>query len=192
MLYFVCKNTNETGIFSVDYRTLTENEIMPSMFAGFDRYQETTRCRKKVDGVWTIVDASFTDVWDEEAHTELCSILRETVRSGGLLLAAYNDLNLLKGFAAVESAKMGSLGQYRDLSRLYVSREMRQHGIGRELFFRAAQWAREQGAQKLYISAHSSVQAQAFYLSVGCVEALEYDPEHTKNEPGACQMEFVL
>lgn len=81
---------------------------------------------------------------------------------------------------------------YLDLSSLHVSAELRGRGTGRELFARAADWARERGAKKLYISAHSAVETQAFYKALGCVEAEEYNPEHVEQEPFDCQMEFVL
>lgn len=49
-----------------------------------------------------------------------------------------------------------------------------------------------QGGQKLYISAHSAVESQAFYRKMGCVEAEEYDPAHTAAEPCDCQLEYLL
>ena len=66
---------------------------------------------------------------------------------------------------------------------------MRGKGIGKELFVRAKAWAKEQGAKKLYISAHSAVESQAFYRAMGCVEAKEYNPEHVAKEPCDCQLE---
>lgn len=54
------------------------------------------------------------------------------------------------------------------------------------------QWAKDQGASKLYISAHSAAESQRFYESMGCVEAVEYNEEHVKKEPCDCQLEYVL
>ena len=65
-------------------------------------------------------------------------------------------------------------------------------GIGRELFTRAAQWARAHGGKKLYLSAHSAVETQAFYAAMGCVEAREYNEAHVASEPFDCQMEYAL
>ena len=47
-------------------------------------------------------------------------------------------------------------------------------------------------AEKLYISAHSAVESQAFYKSLGCVEASEYSPYHVSREPFDCQLELIL
>ena len=48
------------------------------------------------------------------------------------------------------------------------------------------------GAKKLYISAHSAVETQAFYRAMGCVEAQEYNQKHVEAEPYDCQMECSL
>jgi len=50
----------------------------------------------------------------------------------------------------------------------------------------------ELGAEKLYISAHSSVESQAFYRSMGCAEAEEYNARHVELEPCDCQLEYLL
>ena len=99
---------------------------------------------------------------------------------------------VLKGFVSVESAPMGSRGQYRDLSSLHVSQELRGQGIGRVLFAAAARWAAEQGGQKLYISAHSAVESQAFYAAMGCVDAAQINREHAEKEPFDRQLECAL
>ena len=84
---------------------------------------------------------------------------------------------------------MGSRGQYLDLSSIHVSQDARRRGIGRTLFQAALAFARDRGAEKLYISAHSAVESQAFYRAMGCVEAEEYDAGHVAREPFDCQLE---
>ena len=69
---------------------------------------------------------------------------------------------------------------------------MRGQGMGRVLFRAAAEWARDMGARKLYISAHSAVESQAFYRSLGCVEAQVYSQEAVEKEPYDCQLEYNL
>lgn len=79
-----------------------------------------------------------------------------------------------------------------DLSSIHVSEDMRGQGIGRELFSAAKRFAAGKNAKKLYISAHSAVESQAFYKAMGCVEAAEYNAEHVAKEPYDCQLEYVL
>ena len=87
---------------------------------------------------------------------------------------------------------MGSNLQYADLLELHTDNRYRRMGLGRALFERCAAWARERGAQKLYISAHSAQESQAFYRSIGCVDALWISQEHAQKEPFDCQLEYLL
>lgn len=82
--------------------------------------------------------------------------------------------------------------RYCDLSSIHVSEDMRNRGIGKSLFLAAKEWARKKGARKLYISAHSAVESQAFYQSMGCTEAEVYNQKHVEAEPYDCQLECVL
>lgn len=86
----------------------------------------------------------------------------------------------------------GSQKQYADLTSIHVSQDVRGLGIGRNLFEAAKEYARKRGAKKLYISAHSAVETQAFYKAMGCIEALEYDKHHVESEPYDCQLEYIL
>lgn len=105
-----------------------------------------------------------------------------------MVVGAFNG-DKLKGFTSVEAKLFGSENEYLDLSSIHVSEELRGKGVGKELFIIAKKWARGRGARKLYISAHSSVESQAFYKRMGCVEAEEYDKEHVEREPYDCQLE---
>lgn len=175
----------------MEYRELKENEIERQLFVHFIRRQTVTKCWRKVDGQWCIRDIAFVDDWSEEDYGVLVKCLRNTVRTGGLVLGAFDE-NQLKGFTSVEAEPIGRNKEYMDLSSIHVSEDMRGHGIGRELFVAAKGWAKAHGAQKLYISAHSAVESQAFYRSMGCVEAQEYNAAHAEAEPCDCQLECAL
>ena len=73
-----------------------------------------------------------------------------------------------------------------------VYEDMRRSGIGRTLFQMAAEWARTQGAAKLYISSHSAIETQRFYRSLGCVDAAQPQQKHVEAEPFDCQLEYRL
>lgn len=98
----------------------------------------------------------------------------------------------LKGFVAVLPEIFGGENRYVDLASIHVSQDMRRRGIGTALFLKAKEWARQQGAGKLYISAHSAVESQAFYRGMGCVEAKLYHQKHVEEEPFDVQMELEL
>lgn len=104
---------------------------------------------------------------------------------------AFRD-GVLKGFASVEAEFLDEERRYLDLSSIHVSSDARRMGIGKRLFLGAVQWARKNGAEKLYISAHSAVESQAFYRSLGCVDALWRCEAHVAQEPYDCQLEYVI
>lgn len=176
---------------NVIYRRLGEAELCRSLFAGFQRRQEVNLCWRKVDGQWCVREDPFVDDWSEKDYEFLIGCLKNTVRTGGLVLGVFLD-GTLKGFVSVESEPMGTGGMYRDLTSLHVSNECRGHGIGKVLFAKAVDWTKAQGGKKLYISGHSAVETQAFYKAMGCREAQEYQKKHTEQEPFDCQLEYEL
>ena len=175
----------------IDYRTLTAEEISLALFEHFRRRQTVTKCWRKSAGKWRVEDVSFIDDWTEEEYELLVSCLQNTLRTGGMVTGAISN-GRLKGFVSVEGERFGSGGEYLDLSALHVSEELRGKGIGKALFGRAKMWAKERGGKKLYISAHSAVESQAFYRAMGCAEAKEYCAAHVEKEPCDCQLECVL
>lgn len=173
------------------YRNLNADEICRELFKGFIRHQNVTKCWRRENNEWVIREAPFVDDWTEADYQILISCLKHTVTTGGLVYAAfYNEA--LKGFVSVESVLFGGAQKYLDLSSIHVSEDMRGRGIGRELFLAAKEWAKKKGAQKLYISAHSAVESQAFYKKMGCTEAEVYEQKHVEAEPYDCQLECRL
>lgn len=170
------------------YRRLDSEEICIALFSKFQRRQIVTDCWRKEHGAWVIKRAPFIDDWSEEDYRELVRCLKNTAETGGLVYGAFVN-GELKGFVSVEGARIGSKLQYMDLSSIHVSQDMRGQGIGRKLFSAAKEFAKENNAKKLYISAHSAVESQAFYQAMGCVEAEEYHLEHVEKEPFDCQLE---
>ncbi|MDO7977813.1 GNAT family N-acetyltransferase [Oceanotoga teriensis] len=175
----------------MDYRKLQIDEINRKLFNKFKRYQKVTKCWRKINDEWIIKDISFIDQWSEDNYNELIKCLKKTLDTGGIVYGAFLE-NSLKGFVSVENGFIGKNKEYSDLSSIHVSEDMRGHGIGKKLFQIAVEWAKSQGAKKLYISAHSAVESQAFYKSLGCQEALEYNKEHVEKEPYDCQLEYLL
>lgn len=172
-------------------REITMEELTVALFSDFQRHQEVTKCWRKIDGNWVVIDNVFTEDWTEENFRYLVECLRNTLATGGVVYGAFQD-GKLKGFASVESKFFGSAGQYLELSSIHVSEDCRGCGTGRKLMEAACDWAKEKGAKKLYISAHSSVESQAFYKAMGCREAEEYSRPHVEMEPCDCQLEKVL
>lgn len=170
------------------YRVLEAEEIDRGLFGGFIRRQKVTECWRRDRDGWHIQQAPFIDDWTEEEYQTLVAGLKRTVQTGGFVYAALCD-GVLKGFVCVEPLLFGGSQRYLDLSQLYVSEDRRGQGLGKALFLAAKEWAGKQGAGKLYISAHSAVESQAFYRAMGCVEAQVYSRRHVEKEPYDCQLE---
>lgn len=175
----------------INYRRIKESELSVSLFADFDRYQEVNRCWRKEDGEWVLKDIVFNEQWSDSDYRYLTECLIHTIQTGGVVFGAFVE-ERLKGFASVEHEFFGQEKQYLELTSIHTSYDCRNRGIGRQLFTRCVEAARKMGAKKLYISAHSGEETQAFYKEMGCVEAVEYNQKSVEKEPCDCQLEFVL
>ena len=173
------------------YRAVEPDELCVELFAHFDRYQKVTHCWRRENGEWVIKPVAFVEQWGPEKYDDLVKGLRHTLATGGVVFGVFAD-GQLKGFSEVEPEPLGPDKEYLELSSLHVSYDFRRHGAGKKLLSLAADWARDKGAKKLYISAHSSVESQAFYRSVGCVDAVYPDAAHVEKEPCDCQLEYRL
>ena len=147
------------------------------------------RCWRKIDGQWVVRDIAFTERWSDGDYRELCALLRLTLATGGAVWGAFVS-GKLKGFVSVEGERIGARKQYADLSSIHVSADARGLGLGRALFQKAEEEGRRRGAEALYISAHSSVESQAFYNSE--IARREYQAFHVEKEPCDCQLERPL
>ncbi len=173
------------------YKVLCASDISPGFFDGFIRTQVVSDCYRKVNGEWIIKHEPFIDDWSPEEYDRLIAYLKNNVESGGYVSGAF-IYGKLKGFVSVEPKLFGTRQEYLDLSNIHVSLDMRGQGIGKHLFGMAKSYAKSHGAAKLYISAHSAVESQAFYKAMGCTEAMEYNMKLVKMEPFDCQLEYVL
>jgi len=102
------------------------------------------------------------------------------------------DGNKLIGFCILSKEFIGSNNQYLRLVMLHTSYEYRRKGIGKRLFLFCVEAAKKLNAKKLYITAQSSQESQAFYRAMGCVEAQEIIPELFEQEPFDVHMEYRL
>lgn len=176
---------------NIIYRKINDDELTIELFSKFNRYQEVKKCWRKREGKWVLEDVPFIEQWTKEEYQFLVKCLINTIKTGGTVIGAFENKALI-GFASVENSFFGSKNQYLQLSSIHISFESRGKGVGKILFQKISAAAKEMGAEKLYISAHSSEESQAFYKAMGCIEALEYNKELTEAEPCDCQLEFIL
>lgn len=149
----------------LQYRTLCADELCRELFNDFIRHQNVRKCWRKENNNWIIKDDPFIDDWTDADYQILIDCLKNTIISGGFVYAAFYGSSL-KGFVSVEPVLFGGAQKYLDLSSIHISEDMRRNGIGKTLFLAAKEWAKEHGAHKIYISAHSAVESQSFYKSM--------------------------
>ena len=190
--YASFSNTAPRQNTNIQYRKLDIADIQPNLLDDFDRRQEVTKCWRKLNNEWVLVNHCFVDDWGAKRKQELaCRDIPNAMQNGGFCVAAY-DHEKLAGIAVVKGGLIGSQKQYIEIYILQVDREYRRKGIGRELFLMCVGEAQKTGAKKFYVCANSSQESHAFYRAMGCVEAVETVPELFKNEPYDVHMEYAL
>ena len=173
------------------YRTLTQKEISPSLFAHFQRHQTVNKCwRKAEDGSWTIKEDPFIDDWSEEDYQFLVSCLKHTIATGGIVIGAFEQ-EQLKGFVSVEADRMGSQKEYLDLTSIHISEDIRRKGIGRESF-PGLPSGQGNTAVKSCIFPLTLRWKRRLFTGLWDTQAVEYQQSHVAQEPYDVQMEYVL
>jgi predicted N-acetyltransferase YhbS len=129
--------------------------------------------------------------WRSDAAEKETPVLLDCFDRGGTFLGVF-DAKALIGISVLESARVGRGGDQVQLAYLYVSRGYRGRGVGKQLFEAALSFAREAGANALYVSATPTENTVDFYLNRGCVLAPEPDPKLLAAEPDDIHLLYVL
>ena len=137
----------------------------------------------------------MTNVYEENWSQAQCRRMAEDVLHHINLdqtgFGAFDGERII-GFVTVSHRIFGAGAKYVQLVCFQISEEYRRQGIGRRLFSMICEEARQLGADKLYISAHSSKESQAAYRALGCSFAEEINEELAAAEPFDVQMEYRL
>lgn len=174
----------------VEIQTLTHDNFRANSLDGFVRHQEVTECWRCVNDEWQLLPIAFTEDWDLPRLRDEAADLLRTIDEGTHVIGAFDGAKVV-GYAQL-GERLGSHEQYIELVGFHVSEPYRGQGLGRRLFGAICDAGRAAGADKLYISAHSSKESQAAYRALGCVHAAEVDPTRAANEPCDVQMEYDL
>lgn len=176
---------------NLTYTELTTETLTDRSLDGFIRRQAVEECWRRMEGALVLRPVAYVEDWTLEDRRARSAEMLEGVRQGARFFAAL-DGGTVVGFAYLKPEPFGSRGQYRELGRFHVSEPYRGRGVGRRLFEMACGGAREMGAEKLYLSAHSAKEPMAVYRRLGCVEAEEINSRLAEKEPCDVQMEFQL
>ena len=173
------------------YKRLDNNSFTGNSLDGFVRRQTVTECWRKTDNDWKLVPNVYEENWSQVQCRKLAE---EVVRDISLDQTGFGafDGERIIGFVTVSHRIFGVTARYVQLVCLQISEDYRRQGIGRRLFSLACEEARQLGAEKLYISAHSSKESQAAYQALGCRFAEEINERIAAAEPFDVQMEYRL
>ncbi len=173
------------------YKRLDSNNFTRNSLDGFIRHQTVTECWRKIGGVWKLVPNAYEENWSQEQCREIAEDVVHHINLDQTGFGAFDGERII-GFATLSHQLFGAAARYVQLVCFQISEEYRRQGIGKKLFSMACEEARRLGADKLYISAHSSKESQAAYRALGCMPAEEVNEGLAAAEPFDVQMEYRL
>lgn len=146
--------------------------------------------RKDSSGEYRLLEINWTDTELPNGFEWHLRRFRQTLVSGGTAIGCFDGEKLV-GYATLEGHVFGQQ-KYVLLDQLFVSKDYRRKGIGKELFRMCAVQARQIGAKKIYLCAGSSENTMAFYQKLGCVSAAEPDQKLLQEDPRDIQLEYLI
>ena len=175
----------------IRYEKLGKHNFHVNSLDDFIRHQQVQECWRLVDGHWKLVPIIFEENWTVDECREIAQDIALHMEKDQTAFGAFDGERLV-GFLTLSHDLFGNTAKYLELVCFQVSAPYRGKGIGTILFQQACEEARHLGAEKLYISGHSSKESQAAYKALGCVHAKEVNQKLAEAEPFDVQMEYAL
>jgi ribosomal protein S18 acetylase RimI-like enzyme/3-methyladenine DNA glycosylase AlkC len=169
----------------IRYSIVHPEHIKTGILNGFRRYTETVRVKYVENGVLLEKDDCFVDEWD----TRKLSFIESYMKNEKNITILAKDNKNVVGFAVLDTLKFDG---YMNVVYIHTDNRYRGQGIGTNLLLLASKTAKDLKAEKLYISGHPAVEAQAFYKKMGCVLAQKINKELYEIEPLDIQLERSL
>ncbi len=172
------------------YRLLEKKEI--DKIREVDGSHYIHRAWRPVNGARNLVEINYEDPDFPGGLDDHKEALYKTYEGNGIILGAFDRHQRMAGFVSINRKPFGEKYRYVLLDQLFVTRELRGKGVGRELFFRAACLVKSWNADKFYICAGSAEDTIAFYRNLGCADAVEINQEIYEEDPRDLQLEYDL
>ncbi|CRL63653.1 MULTISPECIES: GNAT family N-acetyltransferase [Proteus] len=171
-------------------RQLTRNEI-PQVW-GIDRTELIEKLYVLKEGKLLLSKQRFDmKGWPEGEAEHYTPVLLESFDRGAPFWGVFEHDRLVAA-ASVDPKKRGKNGSLLQLSFLHVSHPQRGQGLARILFDYCVEYAKENGADGLYISSTPSENSVNFYQHLGCRLIDIPDPELYEREPEDIHMVFYF
>lgn len=175
----------------IQYKRLDADCFTAHSLDSFVRHQTVTECWRKVDYKWVVEPNPFVEDWSVEQCRAIAEDIERHMNLDQTGFGAFDGERIV-GFATVSHYIFGETANYVELVCFQVSEEYRHQGIGGKLFAMICEEALRLGANKLYISGHSSKESQEAYHALGCRHAEEINEILAEKEPFDVQLEYVL
>ena len=175
----------------INYQRLNDDNFTGHSLDHFVRHQTVAECWREIAGDWKLVPNVYEENWPQVQCREIAEDVMHHINIDQTGFGAFDGERII-GFATISHRIFGTAARHVELVCLQISEEYRRQGIGRKLFSMACEEARLLGADKLYISAHSSKESQAAYRALGCSFAEEINEELAAAEPFDVQLEYKL
>ena len=176
---------------TIHYEKINEKNFNSHSLDHFVRHQRVRECWRNVDGQWKLIPIEFEENWTVEQCQKIAADVALHMGNDQTAIGAFDGEEVI-GFITVSHNIFGNTAKYVELVCFQVSEPYRGKKIGNTLFYKACEEAKRLGADKLYISAHSSQESQAAYKAIGCVHAKEINQKLAQEEPCDVQLEYVL
>ena len=148
----------------------------------FDRYQEVQNVFRMESGKLVLKKQPFTETWSPERKREKAA---EILSGKYLTFCAFDGKSVIGEIMLIPELNDNRL----IIDSLHVSREYRQHGIGRQLVETACDYAKSRGAEALYASCCSAEETIRFYTAMGFEPSEHPITSCVEDEPFDIQME---
>ena len=176
---------------TINYEKLNRKNFNMHSLDHFVRRQQVSECWRNVKGQWKLLPIQFEQNWSAEHCQEIAADMVSHMEKDQTAIGAFDGEEVI-GFITVSHTMFGVTAKYAELVCFQVSEPYRGKKIGKTLFQKACEEAKRLGADKLYISAHSSKESQAAYQALGCVHAAEINQKLAEEEPCDVQLEYEL
>lgn len=174
---------------SIRYERLNSANFNEHSLDHFIRHQRVRESWRETSSGWKLIPNEFEENWSLEECQKIAADVAKHMEFDQSAFGAFAE-DTLVGFVTVSHELFGKTARYAELVCFQVSEPYRGQGIGRQLFSMAVAEMGRIGANKLYISSHSSKESQTAYRALGCTLAAEINEKLAAEEPFDVQLEY--
>ena len=175
---------------NIFYRVMTLEDC--NKLNDIDASQYINNAWREIDGKRVLIHINYQDpTWPNgfEVHQ---SKLRDTVENSGIAIGAFDENEKLLGFGSINNIKFGEKSNYALLDQLFISLDIRGKGVGKKIFYKCVEFAKDWNMDKILICAGSAEETVGFYHSLGCKETEELHKEFYDEDPRDLQLEYKV